>query len=112
VNVSARDQVEYFSPPFEAAVKRGKTQSVMCSCERHLPPAIPWYLGACQTLMADPRTHADNAVNGVPACLSGGMLNDKMRDSWGFDGFVVSSLRARGSASLRSVAECCAVAGE
>ena len=31
VNVSIRDQVEYFSPPFEAAVKRGKTQSVMCS---------------------------------------------------------------------------------
>ena len=33
VNVSARDQVEYFSPPFESAVKRGKTQSVMCSCK-------------------------------------------------------------------------------
>lgn len=31
VNVSKRDQVEYFSPPFESAVKRGKTQSVMCS---------------------------------------------------------------------------------
>ena len=33
VNVSARDQVEYFSPPFESAVKRGKTQSIMCSCK-------------------------------------------------------------------------------
>ena len=28
VNVSAHDQVAYFSPPFESAVKRGKTQSV------------------------------------------------------------------------------------
>jgi beta-glucosidase-like glycosyl hydrolase len=29
--VTARDQVEYFLPPFESSVKRGKTQSVMCS---------------------------------------------------------------------------------
>ena len=33
VRVSARDQVEYFSPPFESAVKRGRAQSMMCSCE-------------------------------------------------------------------------------
>ena len=52
VNVTARDQVEFYSPPFEAAVKRGKTQSVMCSY---------------------------NAVNGMPACLSSAMINDKLR---------------------------------
>eukprot|EP00911_Craspedida_sp_UC1_P002879 UC1_evm1s2107 len=67
VNVTARDQVEYFSPPFESAVKRGKTQSVMCSY---------------------------NAVNGMPACLSDDMINEKMRKSWGFDGFVVSDCDA------------------
>lgn len=61
VNVSARDQVEYFSPPFESAVKRGRTQSVMCSY---------------------------NAVNGMPACLSDEMINKKMRGEWGFEGFV------------------------
>ena len=33
-------------------------------------------------------------VNGVPACLSGNMINDKMRDEWGFDGFVVSDCDA------------------
>ena len=31
VNVSARDQVEYFTPPFRAAIERGHAQSVMCS---------------------------------------------------------------------------------
>jgi beta-glucosidase-like glycosyl hydrolase len=30
VKVSARDQVEYFSPPFESAIRRGKAQSMMC----------------------------------------------------------------------------------
>eukprot|EP01051_Picozoa_sp_SAG22_P004645 SAG22_NODE_255_length_13562_cov_6.101463_3_plen_176_part_00 len=63
VNVSKRDQVEYFSPPFESAVKRGRTQSVMCSY---------------------------NAVNGMPACLSDDMINKKMRGEWGFEEFVRS----------------------
>lgn len=67
VNVSKRDQVEYFSPPFEAAVKRGRTRSVMCSY---------------------------NAVNGVPACFTSAMLNGKMRGEWGFEGFVVSDCDA------------------
>ena len=67
MNVSKRDQAEFFSPPFEAAVKRGKTQSVMCSY---------------------------NAVDGTPACLSSDMINGKLRGEWGFDGFVVSDCDA------------------
>ena len=55
VNVTARDQVEFFSPPFEAAITRGHSQSIMCSY---------------------------NAVNGIPACLSSAMLNDKLRGDW------------------------------
>jgi beta-glucosidase-like glycosyl hydrolase len=31
VNVSARDQTEYFMPSFQSAVQRGRTQSIMCS---------------------------------------------------------------------------------
>ena len=67
VNVSARDQAEYFLPPFESAVRRGKTASVMCSY---------------------------NAVNGVPACMHGDEINGRMRGAWGFDGFVVSDCDA------------------
>ena len=33
-------------------------------------------------------------MNGKPACLSGNMINDKMRSDWGFDGFVVSDCDA------------------
>lgn len=67
VNVSAQDQTEYFSPSFQAAVQRGKSQAVMCSY---------------------------NAVNGIPACFSDAMINGKMRGEWGFDGFVVSDCDA------------------
>lgn len=31
VNVSARDQTEYFLPSFKAAVQRGRSHSLMCS---------------------------------------------------------------------------------
>jgi len=67
VAVSARDQAEFFSPPFEAAVRRGGAASAMCSY---------------------------NAVNGVPACLSDAMINGVLRGEWGFDGFVVSDCDA------------------
>jgi beta-D-xylosidase 4 len=67
VNVTARDQVEFFSVPFRAAVERGNTQSVMCSY---------------------------NAVDGTPACLSDAMINGKMRSEWGFEGFVTSDCDA------------------
>jgi len=48
-------------------VKRGNTASVMCSY---------------------------NAVNGVPACMHSDEINGRMRDTWGFDGFVVSDCDA------------------
>ena len=67
VNVSARDQTEYFLPSFEAAVKRGNSHSLMCSY---------------------------NAVNGVPACFTDAMINGKLRGEWKFDGFVVSDCDA------------------
>eukprot|EP00966_Prymnesium_polylepis_P283683 6553917-Prymnesium_polylepis.2 len=67
VNVTERDQTEFFLPSFRAAVQRGRSASLMCSY---------------------------NAVNGIPACFTGGRINGELRGEWGFDGFVVSDCDA------------------
>ena len=38
--------------------------------------------------------HSYNAINGVPACADGKMMNHMLRDMFGFDGFVVSDYGA------------------
>jgi beta-glucosidase-like glycosyl hydrolase len=54
VNVSAHDQVAFFSPPFESAVRRGKTQSVMCTytTQRCFGPLINFALEFCNVSIA------------------------------------------------------------
>ena len=97
VNVSARDQAEYFSPPFKAAVQRGHAQSVMCRCAlaHGLVPRSFISPRASQTPAFGSRVCASyNAVNGMPACSSAAMINGKLRSEWGFDGFVVSDCDA------------------
>jgi len=54
---------EIYLPGFEASVKQGGTGSVMCS---------------------------KNKVNGSYACEHQQLLNEVLKDDWGFDGFVVS----------------------
>jgi len=66
-NVSAHDLEDTYLPAFRAAVTESHAQSVMC---------------------------AYNAVDGVPACASTTLLQDHLRDSWGFDGYVVSDCGA------------------
>jgi beta-glucosidase len=58
---------EYYLPAFEATVSEGKAQSVMA---------------------------AYNRVNGVPASANPWLLSDLLRDTWGFDGYVVSDCDA------------------
>ncbi|MBV7259054.1 glycoside hydrolase family 3 N-terminal domain-containing protein [Erythrobacter crassostreae] len=53
----------YFFPPFERAIKEGNALSVM-----------PSY----------------NEIGGVPSHANGWLLNDILKDEWGFDGAVVS----------------------
>ena len=60
---SAKDMFETYLPAFEATVKEGEVESVM---------------------------GAYNRVNGEPACGSGTLLKDILRDKWGFQGHVVS----------------------
>ena len=61
--VSERALHEIYLPAFEAAVKKGKVKTVMCSY---------------------------NLINGVYSCENVWLLTDVLRKEWGFDGFVMT----------------------
>ncbi|MEO7495962.1 MAG: glycoside hydrolase family 3 C-terminal domain-containing protein [Massilia sp.] len=64
---SPHDLEDTYLPAFRAAVVDGKVDSIMC---------------------------AYNAVNGVPACASDDLMAKRLRQDWGFKGFVVSDCGA------------------
>jgi beta-glucosidase len=65
--VSESDLYESYLPHFEAAIKEGGAYSVMC---------------------------AYNSVDGKPACANPRLLEDILRQQWGFQGYVVSDCGA------------------
>jgi len=67
--VSESDMVNTYLPAFRAAVVEGKADSVMC---------------------------VYNRVNGVPGCASDDLLQKRLREQWGFRGYVVSDCGAVG----------------
>ncbi len=67
VHPSAHDLEDTYLPAFRAAVTEGHVESVMC---------------------------AYNGVNGVPACASDFLMNERLRRDWGFRGHVVSDCGA------------------
>jgi beta-glucosidase len=67
VDVSKHDEVDTYEPAFRAAVVDGKAGSVMC---------------------------AYNAINGQPACANQYLLQNHLREKWGFQGYVVSDCGA------------------
>ena len=67
VAISKHDELDTYLPAFRAAVTEGKAGSVMC---------------------------AYNAINGEPACANQFLLQDQLRDKWGFQGYVVSDCDA------------------
>ncbi|MGJ4801884.1 glycoside hydrolase family 3 C-terminal domain-containing protein [Luteimonas sp. SDU82] len=67
VFVSRRDLEDTYLPAFRAAIVEGGAASVMC---------------------------AYNRVDGEPACASGLLLKDILRDAWSFKGYVVSDCDA------------------
>ena len=67
VQVSRHDMEDTYLPAFRAAVTEGKAESVMC---------------------------AYNRVNGEPACANTFLLQDTLRGSWKFNGYVVSDCDA------------------
>jgi beta-glucosidase len=64
---SQRDMRETYLPAFEACIKEGKAASIM---------------------------GAYNRVNGEPCCASPTLLEQILRQEWGFDGYVVSDCEA------------------
>jgi len=69
VKPSARDLNDTYLPAFRAAIVEGKADSVMC---------------------------AYNAVDGVPACANTDLLQKRLKEDWGFQGFIVSDCGAIG----------------
>ena len=65
--VSEADLVSTYLPAFRTAVVEGKADSIMC---------------------------VYNAVNGIPGCASTDLLQKRLRDEWGFRGYVVSDCGA------------------
>jgi beta-glucosidase len=65
--VSEYDLVNTYLPAFRATVVEGKAESVMC---------------------------VYNAVNGPPGCASTDLLQKRLREQWGFQGYVVSDCGA------------------
>lgn len=67
VHPSQKDVEETYLPAFRATVMEADAQSVMC---------------------------AYNAIDGIPACANKKLLQENLRDKWGFKGFVVSDCAA------------------
>jgi len=67
VFVSRHDMEDTYMPAFRAAIVEGKAGSIMC---------------------------AYNRVNGQPACASQELLQDHLREAWGFNGYMVSDCDA------------------
>ena len=66
---SEYDMVNTYLPAFKAAIVEGKADSIMC---------------------------VYNSVDGVPGCASTDLLEKRLREQWGFKGFVVSDCGAVG----------------
>ena len=69
VDVSAHDLEDTYLPAFRRAITEGKADSIMC---------------------------AYNAIDGFPACDSALLLQQHLREAWGFQGYVVSDCDAVG----------------
>ena len=67
--VSESDLVDTYLAAFRATVVEGKADSIMC---------------------------VYNSVNGVPGCASADLLQKRLREQWGFQGYVVSDCGAVG----------------
>jgi beta-glucosidase len=67
--VSEQDLEDTYLPAFKAAITEAKADSIMC---------------------------VYNSINGIPGCANMDLLQKRLREQWGFQGFVVSDCGAIG----------------
>ena len=65
--ITKQDEADTYLPAFHSCVKNGRVSGLMCSY---------------------------NAVNGVPSCANGRIMNEFARDAWGFEGYITSDCGA------------------
>ncbi len=73
VDISERELEESYFVPFKACIKQGGARSIMT---------------------------AYNSLNGSPCTANGWLLNEKLKEEWGFKGFVISDAGAVGGANV------------
>ena len=78
IDHSERRLLERYLPPFDAAIRGARARSVMT---------------------------AYNSVDGLPATQSPRLLNDLLKKTWGFTGFVISDAAATGGATVLHMTE-------
>lgn len=73
VHYNERLLKEIHFPPFEAVIKKAGARSVMT---------------------------AYNSLDGIPASMNNWLLNEQLKEKWGFNGFVISDASAVGGANV------------
>ncbi|RZK20982.1 MAG: beta-glucosidase [Pedobacter sp.] len=73
IHFNERLMEEIYFPPFETVIKQGRSRSLMT---------------------------AYNSINGTPATSNYQMLTQKLKNDWGFKGFVISDAGAVGGANV------------
>ena len=76
--VNAQDMTDTYLPAFQAGVQKGKASGLMCSYN-----AETYGNGIYGPGTADQH-------GAIPSCANKGLLNDLVRDKWGFNGYITS----------------------
>ena len=80
--VQAQDMLDTYLPAFENGIKKGKASGLMCSYNAETYGSGIYGNGTLEQHGA------------IPSCANQGLLNDLIRNEWGFDGYITSDCNA------------------
>eukprot|EP00937_MAST-01D_sp_MAST-1D-sp2_P000610 g610.t1 len=83
--VNAQDMQDTYLPAFEAGVKKGHASGLMCSYNAETYGSGVFGPGP------------ESQHGAIPSCANKGLLNDLVRDQWGFNGYITSDCGAVGN---------------
>jgi beta-glucosidase-like glycosyl hydrolase len=81
--VVAQDMLDTYLPAFEQGVKSGKASGLMCS-----------YNAETYGSGIFGKSNISDQYGAIPSCANRGLLNELIRDQWGFNGYVSSDCNA------------------